>query len=138
MLGLAGVPLGLTFAFLDPSPDAPAAAVGDLVVGGLDDVDAARRAASGAEVVTYEWEGVPAETARALQVDTPVSPLPRALEVSQDRLVEKDTFGSLGISTAPYRAVSDRSSLDTAIAELGLPAVLKTCLLYTSPSPRDS
>jgi 5-(carboxyamino)imidazole ribonucleotide synthase len=126
MLGLAGVPLGLTFAFLDPSPDAPAAAVGDLVVGGLDDVDAARRAASGATVVTYEWEGVPAETARALQAETPVSPLPRALEVSQDRLVEKDTFGSLGISTAPYRAVTDRASLDTAIAELGLPAVLKT------------
>ena len=126
MLGLAGIPLGLSFAFLDPSPDAPAAAVGDLVVGDLDDIDAARRAASGATVVTYEWEGVPADTARALQGDTPVHPLPRALEVSQDRLVEKDTFRSLGIATAPYRAVDDRASLDTAIGELGLPAVLKT------------
>jgi 5-(carboxyamino)imidazole ribonucleotide synthase len=55
-----------------------------------------------------------------------VFPLPRALEVAQDRLVEKDTFRSLGIATAPYRAVSDRASLDTAIGELGLPAVLKT------------
>jgi 5-(carboxyamino)imidazole ribonucleotide synthase len=126
MLGLAGIPLGLSFAFLDPSPHAPAAAVGDLVVGGLDDVDAARRAASGATVVTYEWEGVPADTARALQAHAPVSPAPRALEVSQDRLVEKDTFRSLGIATAPYRAVDDRASLDTAIGELGLPAVLKT------------
>ena len=53
-------------------------------------------------------------------------PSPRALEVSQDRLVEKDTFRSLGIATAPYRAVDDRASLDAAIGELGLPAVLKT------------
>jgi 5-(carboxyamino)imidazole ribonucleotide synthase len=126
MLGLAGIPLGLSFAFLDPSPDAPAAIVGDLVVGGLDDVAAARRAAQGAAVVTYEWEGVPADTARALQAGTPVLPLPRALEVSQDRLVEKDTFHALGIATAPYRAVDERASLDAAIAALGLPAVLKT------------
>jgi len=126
MLGLAGIPLGLSFAFLDPSPEAPAAVVGDLVVGGLDDVDAARRAAKNATVVTYEWEGVPAETARALEGDTPVLPLPGALEVSQDRLVEKNAFRSLGIATAPYRAVDDRASLDTAIGELGMPAVLKT------------
>ena len=126
MLGLAGIPLGLSFTFLDPSPEAPAAAVGDLIVGGLDDVDAARRAARGATVVTYEWEGVPADTARALQGEAPVSPLPRALEVSQDRLVEKNTFRSLGIATAPYRGVDDRASLDTAIGELGMPAVLKT------------
>src|SRR5260221_3688895 len=126
MLGLAGIPLGLTFSFLDPSADAPAAIVGDLVVGTLDDIGAARRAASGATVVTYEWEGVPAETARAVQGDVPVWPLPRALEVSQDRVIEKDTIRSLGIATAPYRAVGDRASLDAAIGELGLPAVLKT------------
>ena len=126
MLGLAGIPLGLSFCFLDPSPDAPAAAVGDLVVGELDDVAAARTAANGATVVTYEWEGVPADTARALQAGAPVLPPARALEVSQDRLVEKNTFRSLGIATAPYRAVDDRASLDAALAELGMPAVLKT------------
>jgi 5-(carboxyamino)imidazole ribonucleotide synthase len=126
MLGLAGIPLGLSFRFLDPSPAAPAAAVGELVVGGLDDVAAARDAAKGATVVTYEWEGVPAQTAHALSADTPVLPPPGALEVSQDRLLEKDTFRSLGIATAPYHPVDDRASLDRAIAEVGLPAVLKT------------
>ena len=126
MLGLAGIPLGLSFRFLDPSPEAPAAAVGDLVVGALADVAAARDAATGATVVTYEWEGVPAETARALSADTPVLPPAGALEVSQDRLVEKNTFRALGIATAPYRAVEDRASLDAAIDELGVPAVLKT------------
>jgi len=126
MLGLAGLPLGLEFTFLDPSPDATAAAVGDLVVGELDDLAAAAQAAAGATVVTYEWEGVPAGTARALAQRVTVLPSARALEVSQDRLVEKQTFRSLGIATAPFRPVDDRPSLDAAIAELGLPAVLKT------------
>ena len=126
MLGLAGVPLGLEFKFLDPSPEAPAAAVGELVVGGLDDVAAAASAAKGATVVTYEWEGVPADTARALAADVPVLPSPAALEVSQDRLDEKQMLQSLGIATAPFRAVDDRAALDLAVADLGLPAVLKT------------
>src|SRR5436190_20591541 len=126
MLGLAGIPLGLSFRFLDPSPDAPAQAVGDLVVGGLDDVAAAAKAADGSVVVTYEWEGVPAATADAVARDVLVYPSARALEVSQDRLVEKETFNALGIATAPFRAVDDRASLDAAVADLGLPAVLKT------------
>ena len=126
MLGLAGVPLGLHFRFLDPSAEAPAADVGDLVVGGLDDLAAATSAAAGATVITYEWEGVAADTARTLARDVPVWPPPLALEVSQDRITEKEMFQSLGIATAPFRAVGDRTSLDAAIAALGLPAVLKT------------
>jgi 5-(carboxyamino)imidazole ribonucleotide synthase len=126
MLGLAGIPLGVSFGFLDPGSGAPAAAVGDLVVGALDDVAAAARAADGAEVVTYEWEGVPASTARALAADLDVQPSPAVLEVSQDRLAEKELFGALGIATAPFRAVDDHSGLLTAVDALSLPAVLKT------------
>src|SRR6478735_6081581 len=84
MLGLAGVPLGCSFTFLDPGAGAPAGSVGELVVGALDDVEAARRAAQGAVVITYEWEGVPASTARALESLAPVYPPPRALDVAQD------------------------------------------------------
>jgi 5-(carboxyamino)imidazole ribonucleotide synthase len=126
MLALAGIPLGVSFRFLDPSAEAPARMVGDLVVGGLDDVAAASKAADGSMVVTYEWEGVPAATALALAADAPVHPSARALEVSQDRLVEKTILQELGVGTAPFRAVDDRPSLDAAIAVLGLPAVLKT------------
>jgi 5-(carboxyamino)imidazole ribonucleotide synthase len=126
MLGLAGIPLGARFRFLDPSPDAPAAPVGQLVVGALGDEAALARVADGADVVTYEWEGVPAAAARFLAQSVPVRPGERSLEVSQDRLVEKDTFRSLGIGTAEYRAVSSRTKLDAAAHELGLPAVLKT------------
>ena len=126
MLGLAGIPLGCTFAFLDPADGAPAAAAGDLVVGALDDLDAAERTAKGADVVTYEWEGVPAETARGLAHLAPVLPPARALDVAQDRLIEKETLRALGIATAPFRAVDSLDDLHEAIGALGLPAVVKT------------
>ncbi len=126
MLGLAGIPLGCSFTFLDPVEGAPASAVGELVVGALDDVGAAERAAKGASVVTYEWEGVPAATARALEPMAPVRPGPRALVVSQDRLVEKEMLRALGIATARFRPADDLEGLRAAVAALGLPAVLKT------------
>ena len=90
MLGLAGIPLGVRFRFLDPSPEAPARAVGELVVGALGDPDALERTVDGAQVVTYEWEGVPADAARRLEAHGHrVYPSTRALEVAQDRLSEK-------------------------------------------------
>jgi 5-(carboxyamino)imidazole ribonucleotide synthase len=126
MLGLAGIPLGHTFSFLDPVAGAPAAVVGELLVGALDDVDAARLVAKDADVVTYEWEGVPAATAHALDATTSVFPTPAALDVSQDRLVEKRALRELGIETAPFVAVDSYDELRAAAETVGLPAVLKT------------
>jgi len=126
MLGVAGLPLGLDFRFLDPSPNATAQAVGALRVATLDDEAAAAAFATGARVVTWEWEGVPAGTARAAAAHAPVRPDPRALEVAQDRLVEKTTFQRLGIDVPAFAAVDDRAGLDSAVERVGLPAVLKT------------
>jgi 5-(carboxyamino)imidazole ribonucleotide synthase len=126
MLGLAGIPLGVECRFLDPSPDAPAAAIGSVVSAGLDDLTAAEAVADGAEVVTYEWEGVPAPVAYSLAGQHRVRPGPRALEVSQDRLAEKSLCADLAIAVPAHVAVDDRAGLDAAIAELGLPCVLKT------------
>ena len=112
MLGLAGLPLGLRFRFLDPSPDAPAGAVGELVVGSFDDPAALARLANGADVVTYEFENVPVDAARGL---APLPP-PRALELGQDRLVEKELFRRLGIPTPRFGS----------LAETGLPALVKS------------
>lgn len=126
MLGLAGVASGLTFRFLDPSAEAPAAAVGTLVTGALDSTAALDEVARGADVVTYEWEGVPADAARHLAATHRVAPGIRALEVSQDRLDEKSLFRSLQIPTAEFATVDGREDLDAAVADLGLPAVLKT------------
>jgi 5-(carboxyamino)imidazole ribonucleotide synthase len=126
MLGLAGVPMGIRFRFLDPQPSAPARALGPLVVGALDDVGAIDEVASGATVVTYEWEGVPADAARHAERHAPVLPGARALEVAQDRLAEKELFSRLGIDVATFAAVETRADLDRALADVGTPSVLKT------------
>jgi 5-(carboxyamino)imidazole ribonucleotide synthase len=126
MLGLAGIESGLTFRFLDPSAEAPAAVVGTLITGALDSTAALDEVARGADVVTYEWEGVPADSARHLAETRRVAPGIRALEVSQDRLDEKTLFRILGIPTAGFAPVASRDELDRAVAKLGLPAVLKT------------
>jgi 5-(carboxyamino)imidazole ribonucleotide synthase len=126
MLALAGIPLDVRFRFLDPVAGAPASAVGDLVVGALGDEAALAEVARDATVVTYEWEGVPADAARFLGRDLPVRPGARSLEVAQDRLTEKETFRRLGIGTPAFSPVDDLPSLHAAVEQVGLPAVLKT------------
>jgi 5-(carboxyamino)imidazole ribonucleotide synthase len=100
MLGLAGIPLGLDFRFLDPSPEAPAQAVGELIVAAYDDEACLRRLAEGADVVTYEFENVPAAAARSIGA----LPAANALELTQDRLVEKRLFRRLGIPTPEFES----------------------------------
>lgn len=127
MLALAGLPLGLRFRFLDPSPAAPAASLGELVCGDLQDPGLLPRFVEGLELVTYEFENVPVNTARWLANRTPVYPPPEALEASQDRIKEKTVFQELGIPTPAFAAVSSRSELNDAVSRIGLPAVFKTC-----------
>lgn len=126
MLGLAGVPLGVRCRFLDPVASAPAGAIGPLVVGGLGEERALAELVAGADVVTYEWEGVPAEAARGLDAHLPVRPGWRALAMAQDRLEEKTAFRRLGIEVPAFAPVDDRASLDRALTDVGTPAVLKT------------
>jgi len=126
MLALAGIPMGLRFRFLDPSPDAASRGLGDLVTADLGDPTAIAATADSAAVVTYEWEGVPGDAVTAAALGVPVLPPVPALEVSQDRLAEKELFTRLGIATAPFAAVDDRAGLEAAVAAIGLPAVLKT------------
>jgi 5-(carboxyamino)imidazole ribonucleotide synthase len=95
MLALAGIPLGLSFRFLDPAADAPAGEVGELLVGAYDDAELLDRLADRAAAVTYEFENVPVEAARRIGA----IPAAAALEASQDRLVEKQLFRRLGIPT---------------------------------------
>ncbi len=112
MLALAGAPLGICVRFLDPAADACARDVGELVVGAYDDLAALDRLADGANAVTYEFENVPVEAARRVGA----IPGPRALELGQDRLVEKELFRRLGIATARFGSLADT----------GLPALVKS------------
>ena len=127
MLALAGHPLGLDCTVLDPSFDPCAGPVAGHVRGEFDgDFLALYELVKKADVITYEFENVPVETARWLADRLPVYPPPRALEVSQERLAEKTFFQSLGIPTPPFAAVETRDRFDAALREIGLPAVVKT------------
>src|SRR6202140_3750382 len=126
MLALAGYPLGLRFRFLDPSPEAPVGRIAQRVTADFDDETALEKFASGLELITYEFENVPVAATRCLSERVPVLPAPAALEVAQDRLKEKALFRKLGIATTEFAPVNNLKSLDTALAAIGLPAVLKT------------
>ncbi len=126
MLALAGYPLGLRFHIYDPAPDAPAGHLAEHIAAPYDDMAALEHFGACVDVVTYEFENVPVMTARALERFVPVLPPPTALEAAQDRLVEKRFFQTLGIPTAPFAPVDDRVSFEAALAQIGLPAVLKT------------
>ncbi len=126
MIALAGYPLGVRTTVLDPSAEACAAQVCPQIRGEFDDLQALYQLAQASDVVTFEFENVPVESARWLAERVPVFPPPRALEVSQDRFVEKNFLQSLGIPTPPFAAVESRTEFDAAIELIGLPAVLKT------------
>jgi phosphoribosylaminoimidazole carboxylase (EC 4.1.1.21) len=126
MLALAGYPLGLTFRFLDPSPEACAGQVGELLVGPFEDKGLLERFAQGLDLVTYEFENVPVAAARFLEGLLPVYPPPKALEVAQDRLLEKTFFRGLGVPTSPFHPVDRLPDLEEGLRHVGLPALLKT------------
>jgi 5-(carboxyamino)imidazole ribonucleotide synthase len=129
MLALAGYPLGLRFRFLDPSPEAPVGRIAQRVTADFNDGAALEKFASGLELVTYEFENVPVAATRFLSERIPVFPPPAALEVAQDRLKEKALFRKLGIATTEFAPVHNLKSLNSAVAAIGLPAVLKTSRL---------
>jgi 5-(carboxyamino)imidazole ribonucleotide synthase len=126
MLALAGYPFALRFLFLDASADAPGAQVGPIITGAFDDPASLERLAADTDVVTYEFENVPVSALQAVAKTRPCNPPVEALRVSQDRLLEKELFGRLGIPTPPFRAVDSLADLRAAVAAIGLPAVLKT------------
>lgn len=126
MLALAAAPLNVECIVLDPAEDACAGVAATHIRAAFDDVAALRQLANDADVVTFEFENVPAPALATVAECVRTAPSPTALEASQDRLVEKRLFERLGIATAPYHAVDSLAELTDAIEQIGLPAILKT------------
>jgi 5-(carboxyamino)imidazole ribonucleotide synthase len=123
MLALAARRMGYRIVVLDPSPRCPTAQVADgIVVGTLDDVDAARRLARQVDVITLDTEHVPADLLAALEDIVPVRPGASVLRTIQDRLVQKQFLDRLGL---PQTAWADAGDLDKALAAVGRPAIVK-------------
>jgi len=126
MLALAGYPLAQRFLFLDSSADSPGGQVGPIITGAFDDPASLQRLAAETDLVTYEFENVPVAALAAVAKSRPCHPPVEALRVSQDRLLEKELFGRLGIPTPTFRAVDSLADLRAAVTAIGLPCVLKT------------
>jgi 5-(carboxyamino)imidazole ribonucleotide synthase len=127
MLAMAAARLGLRCQVFSPDPDSPAF---DVVLNATcaeyADVEALELFANDVDIITYEFENVPAASAMILAARRPVLPDQKILETTQDRLAEKDFVTRLGIGTAKYADVSSALALRAAIAKISLPAVIKT------------
>ncbi|MFD2234078.1 5-(carboxyamino)imidazole ribonucleotide synthase [Phaeospirillum tilakii] len=127
MAALAAARLGYRVHIFSPEPDSPAAQVAAAAtVAAYTDPAALESFARAVDVVTFEFENIPADSVRRLAEIVPVRPSWTVLETAQDRIVEKRFFNGIGIATAPWRAVDGVAALEAALAEIGRPAVLKT------------
>lgn len=128
MLALAARRLGYYVVTLDPTPNSPCGQVADeQIMAKFEDVTAALLLAEKTDVITYEFENIPAEVVAAIEArGKPIFPSSEFLKVSQNRVSEKEFFKRIGVPVVDYHAVSSEKDLEDAAVRIGFPAVLKT------------
>ncbi|HET7506633.1 MAG TPA: 5-(carboxyamino)imidazole ribonucleotide synthase [Kofleriaceae bacterium] len=123
MMAVVARQMGYRIIVLDPSPRCPTAQVSDgVVVGALDDLDAARHLAGQVDVITLDTEHVPAELLAELETLVPVRPGAKVLRTIQDRLVQKQFLDRIGLPQAAWAPADD---VHAALAKVGRPAIGK-------------
>ncbi|MEM7050792.1 MAG: 5-(carboxyamino)imidazole ribonucleotide synthase [Acidobacteriota bacterium] len=127
MLALSARAMGYRIHTLSPQSDTPTGQVADReVVAAYDDLEAVREFARRVDVVTFEFENVAADATAVAAEEGPVRPAGEILHITQNRRREKAFLARHGFPLPPYREVTSAAELDTALAEIGTPAVLKT------------
>ena len=127
MFAIAARRMGYRVHTYSPDTDSPTGQVADHeVAASYDDLDAVAEFAKQVSVVTFEFENVPSATAESAARFAPVRPAGQVLHISQHRLREKTYLREHGFPTTPFRAVRSLTELESALQELGTPAVLKT------------
>lgn len=127
MFAIAARRMGYRVHALDPVQDGPAGQVADVEwVAPYEDVDVARKFAAAVDVVTFEFENVPAETLAAVAELRPVFPSPKVLDTCRHRLKEKEFLKGNGFPVARFAPIRSVEDLRTALKEFGTPAILKT------------
>jgi len=128
MLAEAAAPLGVELVVLDPTPDCPAAPVArDQIVGDFDDPDALADLADRADALTFEIELADPDLLERVagSAGVPVHPSPDTLRTIQDKLVQTEALAERGIPVPDFRRVDDAADLETALDDLGRPAMAK-------------
>jgi len=122
--------MGYKVIVLDADPQSPAAALADEQLQcSYTNCDGLGHLAEKCAAATTEFENVPVESLRILELDCIVRPGADAVEYAQDRIREKTFIQDCGLATAPFRPVHDIAELDAALADIKLPALLKTATL---------
>lgn len=128
MFTLAARRMGYRISVFAPQDDTPAGQIAYREVRApYDDLAAVEAFARSVDVVTFEFENVPAATAEAAAKHAPLRPAGQLLHTTQNRAREKAALTELGLPVAPYAIVISLAELEQAAATIGLPAVLKTC-----------
>jgi 5-(carboxyamino)imidazole ribonucleotide synthase len=126
MMALAARRMGYRIVVLDPSPRCPTAQVADaVVVGALDDLDAARHLAKQVDVITLDTEHVPADVLAELEKLVPVRPGASVLGTINDRQIQKQFLDRLGMPQAKWAPATTPDEVAAALEKLGRPAILK-------------
>ncbi|MDX2094630.1 MAG: 5-(carboxyamino)imidazole ribonucleotide synthase [Alphaproteobacteria bacterium] len=127
MLARAASRMGYKTHIYTPEKDSPASHVATkTTIGAYRDATALRDFAQSVDVVTFEFENIPAETLEMLDAIVAVRPKPSVLFTTRHRLREKEFIRAQGIATAPFAPVRTPEELAAAIQAIGTPAVLKT------------
>lgn len=127
MFAIAARRMGYRVHTFSPDFDTPTGQVSDFeLCAEYDDLDEVRKFAGNVDVITFEFENVPFQTVEAAAQFAPVRPRGEVLHTTQNRLREKNFLSNNGFPVAPFRHVKTIEELRTAVAEIGLPAVLKT------------
>ena len=130
MFAMSARRLGYRVHTLAPEHDTPTGQIADVEVqASYDDIDRVREFARAVDVVTFEFENVPAAAAAAAAEHALVRPSGRALEVAQHRIHEKSFLASQGLPVVPFAAITTGADLLEGIQRIGTPAVLKTATL---------
>ncbi|MEK9683137.1 MAG: 5-(carboxyamino)imidazole ribonucleotide synthase [Rhodospirillaceae bacterium] len=127
MIALAASNLGYRIAVFCESEDDPATQVCQkAVIAPFNDFLALKKFTSMADVITFEFENVPAEAANFLEAHSLVRPKPKVLAIAQDRILEKTFLNEIGIETAPWAQINQADHISRAMLSLGHDAIFKT------------
>ncbi len=127
MFAIAARRLGYYVHVYSPDKDTPTGQVADVeYTAAYTDHEQLAAFARGVDVVTFEFENVPSEVTDLIGKHTLVRPSGKVLNISQHRLREKTTLRQAGLPVPDFRRVTNVEELETALSELGRPAVLKT------------
>lgn len=127
MFAIAARRLGYRVHVYSPDVDTPAGQVADReFAAAYDDLDQLAEFARSVDVVTFEFENVPAAVTDCIQQHCPVHPSGYVLSVAQNRIREKSTLRDAGLGVPEFREVTTAAELRMAVAELGIPSVVKS------------